>query len=106
MDATSLRFGDLELRPDEREALIDGRRVGLTVREFEVLHALAQRSNRVVPRPELYQLVWGGPMTYRDRSVDVFVRKVRRKLEGCAPGRAFIHTHFAVGYRFEVTGAS
>jgi DNA-binding response OmpR family regulator len=95
-----LRIANLELRPGEYQLLADGRRVGLTVREFQTFLVLAERPDRVVTRPEIYSLVWGGQMAYRDRSVDVFVRKVRRKLEAAAPGWAYIHTHFGVGYRF------
>jgi DNA-binding response OmpR family regulator len=62
--------------------------------------ALAERRDRVVTRPEIYSLVWQRQMTYRDRSVDVFVRKLRRKLDSAAPGWTYIHTHFGVGYRF------
>ena len=72
----------------------------ITSREFQLLLALAQRRNRVVPRPELYELVWRRRMAYRDRSVDVFVRKLRIKLDAAAPGWAYIHTHFGIGYRF------
>jgi DNA-binding response OmpR family regulator len=95
-----LRVANLEIRPREYQLLADGSRVGLTVREFETFVVLAQRPDRVVTRPEIYALVWGGQMTYRDRSVDVFVRKVRRKLATCSPGWIYIHTHFGVGYRF------
>ena len=66
--------------PREFQLLADGKRVGLTVREFQTFLVLAERPDRVVTRPEIYALVWGGQMAYRDRSVDVFVRKVRRKL--------------------------
>jgi DNA-binding response OmpR family regulator len=92
--------GPLEIRADETTVLADGRRVGLTVREFEVLLALAARPDRVVQRPDIYQEVWNAPMPYRDRAVDVFVRKVRQKLDEAAPGWTFIHTHFGIGYRF------
>jgi DNA-binding response OmpR family regulator len=95
-----LHIANLEIRPAEFEVLADGRRVGLTVREFETFMTLARRPDRVVTRPEMYTLIWGGQMAYRDRSVDVFVRKVRRKLEDVAPAWAYIHTHFGVGYRF------
>jgi DNA-binding response OmpR family regulator len=95
-----IRVANLEIRPREYEVLADGRRVGLTVREFQTFLVLAERPDRVVTRPEIYSLVWGGQMTYRDRSVDVFVRKVRRKLEASAPGWEYVHTHFGVGYRF------
>jgi DNA-binding response OmpR family regulator len=91
--------GPLEVRPAELEVLAGGRRVGFTVREFEVFLELARRPDRVVQRADLYDLVWGAPMAYRDRSVDVFVRKVRRKLAAAAPEWTFVHTHFGVGYR-------
>jgi len=95
-----LRYGNLEIRPDEIQVLAGSRRVGLTVREFEVLLVLAEREDRVVRRAELYDRVWGGAMKRRDRSVDVFVRKVRVKLAHASPGWEYIHTHFGVGYRF------
>jgi DNA-binding response OmpR family regulator len=95
-----LRIANLELLPAEYQLLADGHRVGLTVREFQTFLVLAERPDRVVTRPEIYSLVWGGQMAYRDRSVDVFVRKVRRKLEAAAPAWTYIHTHFGVGYRF------
>ena len=97
--ARAVRLGPLELRPDEVQALVGDRRTGLTVREFELLWALAQQPDRVVRREVLYAQVWGGPMARRDRSVDVFVRKVRLKLAAVAPEWAFVHTHFGVGYR-------
>jgi DNA-binding response OmpR family regulator len=96
----TLRYGNLEIRPDEVQALAEGRRVGLTVREFQVLLVLAEREDRVLRRTDIYSHVWGGEMKHRDRSVDVFVRKVRNKLAHAAPGWAYIHTHFGVGYRF------
>jgi DNA-binding winged helix-turn-helix (wHTH) protein len=98
-----LVYGNLEIRPDEIQALADGRRVGLTVREFQVLCVLAQREDRVVRRADIYSQVWGGEMKHRDRSVDVFVRKVRNKLSHVAPHWSYIHTHFGVGYRFTPT---
>jgi DNA-binding response OmpR family regulator len=102
-DAATLIYGNLEIRADEIQALIDGRRVGLTVREFQVLCVLAKREDRVMRRADIYGLVWGGEMKHRDRSVDVFVRKVRTKLARVAPDWAYIHTHFGVGYRFAAT---
>lgn len=90
----------VEFRPAEFQVLLHGERAGLTVREFELLLALAERHDRVVQRPELYDIVWGGRMAQRDRSVDVFVRKIRRKLELASPAWTYVHTHFGVGYRF------
>ena len=98
MDA--LEIGNLEIRPAEFEVFAEGKRVGLTVREFQMFMVLAERPDRVITRPEIYSLVWGGQMVYRDRSVDVCVRKVRRKLAAAASSWSYIHTHFGVGYRF------
>jgi DNA-binding response OmpR family regulator len=95
-----IEIGNLEIRPAEFEVFAEGRRIGLTVREFQLFMVLAERPDRVITRPEIYSLVWGGQMAYRDRSVDVCVRKVRRKLAAAAPGCTYIHTHFGVGYRF------
>lgn len=95
-----LAFGNLEIRPDELQVLASGLRVGLTVREFQVLMVLAQREDHVVRRTDIYDQVWGGTMKQRDRSVDVFIRKVRTKLARAAPDWTYIHTHFGIGYRF------
>lgn len=92
-------LGPLEIRPSEYTLLVEGTRVALTVREFELFHVLALRPDRVVQRAEIYDLVWGGQMAYRDRSVDVFVRKIRTKLAAANSTWTFIHTHFGVGYR-------
>jgi DNA-binding response OmpR family regulator len=95
-----VRAGDLEIRPAEFIALARGRRLHLTVRELELLTALAERRERIVSREELYRVVWGVPYRKSDRSVDVYVGKLRQKLEDALPGRSFIHTHFGFGYRF------
>jgi DNA-binding response OmpR family regulator len=91
---------DVEVRPSEYSVLVAGQRVPFTVREFQTFLCLAQRPDRVLTREEMYERVWGGQMAYRDRSVDVFVRKVRQKLADASPTRVYIHTHFGVGYRF------
>jgi len=98
-DAT-FRIANLEVRPAELQVLVDDRRVGFTVREFELFFLLSQRPDAVVQRPEIYTLLWGGEMPRRNRSVAVLARKVRAKLEAAAPGWRYIHTHFGIGYRF------
>ena len=95
-----VQIGNVEIRPAELQVLVEGRRAGLTVREFELFLMLAERHDSVVQRPEIYELMWGGEMPRRDRSVDVLVRKVRAKLEQVAPDWRYIHTHFGIGYRF------
>ena len=71
------------------------------MRELELLAALARRQGRIVARDELYATVWGAPLREQDRSVDVYVHKLRSKLAHAIPGCRFIHTHFGFGYRFE-----
>jgi DNA-binding response OmpR family regulator len=99
-----LRAGELEVRPSEFLVLVNGERLHLTVRELELLTALVERRNRIVTREELYREVWGEPYRKSDRSVDVYVGKLRQKLENAVPGRRFIHTHFGFGYRFAADG--
>jgi DNA-binding response OmpR family regulator len=95
----AIAVGRLEVRPDEFCALVDGERLELTVRELQLLTALAERAGRIVSRSELYAAVWGRPYHRDDRSVDVYVRKLRLKLEAALPGWTVIHTHFGFGYR-------
>jgi two-component system response regulator RegX3 len=92
---------ELEIRPDQFQAFVAGRSVNLTRREFELLEALADAQGKVVEREDVYQRVWGYSMAHGDRSVDVFIRKLRTKLKKHSPGWSYIHTHFGVGYRFE-----
>ena len=97
--------GELEIRADQFQAFVGGQSLELTRREFELLHLLAEARGQVLPREEIYQRVWGYAMAHGDRSVDVFVRKLRQKLEARSPGWTYIHTHFGVGYRFEPEAA-
>ena len=98
LDAATI-VGELTIRPDLHQAYAGDLNVELTAREFEILHLLSQ-SDRVLRREEIYERVWGYAMAHGDRSVDVFVRKLRQKLRGASPQWSYIHTHFGVGYRF------
>jgi DNA-binding response OmpR family regulator len=100
-DVGPLEAGEIEIRADQFQAFVNSRSVDLTRREFEVLQLLAQAEGKVLQREEIYQAVWGYAMAHGDRSVDVFIRKVRHKLERSSPGWGYIHTHFGVGYRFD-----
>jgi len=91
--------GELEIRPAEYVAFVRGTPLSLTVRELNLLAALAERSGRIVSREELYRVVWDQPYRKADRSVDVYVARLRQKLDQALPGRAYIHTHFGFGYR-------
>jgi DNA-binding response OmpR family regulator len=92
---------ELEIRQDQFQAFVAGRSINLTRREFELLQTLAEAEGKVLEREEIYQRVWGYAMAHGDRSVDVFIRKLRAKLQKHSPSWTYIHTHFGVGYRFE-----
>ena len=100
-DTGPLVAGEVEVRPDQFQAFVSDRSLGLTRREFELLQVLADGQGKVIEREDLYQRVWGYAMAHGDRSVDVFVRKLRAKLQKDSPGWNYIHTHFGVGYRFD-----
>jgi DNA-binding winged helix-turn-helix (wHTH) protein len=93
--------GELEIHPVEGLALAGGQALTLSVREFELLVAMAQRLGTIVTREKLYGVVWGSELRAGDRSVDVYVSKLRTKLEAAMPDRRFIHTHPGFGYRFQ-----
>ena len=99
-DAEPVLAGELEVRADQFQAFVDGRSIDLTRREFELIELLWAAQGRVLEREEIYQRVWGYAMARGDRSVDVFVRKLRQKLDKASPKWHYIHTHFGVGYRF------
>ena len=85
--------------------LAAGAPMTLSVREFELLVAMARRAGTILTREELFQTVWGGELRAGDRSVDVYVSKLRAKLERAMPNRRFIHTHPGFGYRFQAQPA-
>jgi len=97
-------MGRLEIRPEEHAALVDGRPLCLTVRELQLLVILSRHPQRIMTREELFAEVWGGHPRPDDRSVDVYVSRLRAKLKEALPGRRLIHTHNGIGYRFSPDG--
>lgn len=95
-----LRAGGLDVTPAAYTARAPGGVIPLTPREFELLVELMRRPDEVLAREHLYEQCWGQPMAPSDRAVDVYVRKLRAKLERAIPERVFIHTHYRLGYRF------
>jgi DNA-binding response OmpR family regulator len=92
--------GRLEIRPEEHAALVDGRPLSLTMRELQLLITLAEHPQRIMTREELFAEVWGGRPRSDDRSVDVYVSRLRAKLGEALPEVRLIHTHNGIGYRF------
>jgi DNA-binding response OmpR family regulator len=91
----------VELAGAEGRVHVGGRSIELTERELEVLRALIARQGSVVERGSLYVEVWGSTMVRGDRSVDVYVRRLRDKLRQISPEWAYIHTQHRIGYRFQ-----
>src|SRR2546422_748259 len=96
-----IEIEELVIDPREVQAYVDGRSAELTPTEFKLLYALALERGRVVTRDELLQRIWGRREGRRDRTVDVFVRKLRDKIDRRASRHTFIQTRYGVGYRLE-----
>ena len=92
---------ELRIDPLEVQAYVNGESADLTPTEFRLLYALALERGRVVTRDELLQRLWGRRETHRDRTVDVFVKKLREKIDRLSAGHTFIQTRYGVGYKFE-----
>jgi DNA-binding response OmpR family regulator len=99
-DEGPVTAGELTIRPDLFDAYVGDEPAGLSRKEYDLVRLLASADGRVLEREVIYQRVWGYTMVRGDRSVDVFVRKLRNKLERVSPGWRYVHTHFGVGYRF------
>ncbi|MHB8532176.1 MAG: response regulator transcription factor [Solirubrobacteraceae bacterium] len=99
-EVAPVNAGEVEIRSDRFQAFVGEHSIDLTRREFELIELLAAAEGRVLEREEIYSRLWGYTMVRGDRSVDVFVRKLRQKLEKASPQWRYIHTHFGIGYRF------
>jgi DNA-binding response OmpR family regulator len=97
----AIELEELLIDPREVQAYVDGENANLTPTEFRLLYALAQQHGRVVTREELMQRIWGRRQRPRDRTVDVFVRKLRHKIDRRAPHHTFLHTRHGVGYKLQ-----
>jgi DNA-binding response OmpR family regulator len=97
----AIEVEELRIDPDEVQAYVHGESAGLTPTEFRLLYALALEHGRVVTRDELLQRIWGRRETHRDRTVDVFIRKLREKIDGRAKDHTFVQTRYGVGYKLE-----
>jgi DNA-binding response OmpR family regulator len=97
----AIEVEELRIDPREVQAYVGGESADLTPTEFRLLYALALEAGRVVSRDELLQRLWGRRETHRDRTVDVFVKKLREKLDRPTATHTFIQTRYGVGYKFE-----
>lgn len=95
--------GDLAIDPDRLVVTIDGQAIDLTPLEFKLLWVLAEHRGRALSRDVIYQRVWGADRGHGDRSVDVLVRRLRRKVDEIGGNFTYVQTQHGVGYRFEAT---
>jgi len=96
-----IEIEELLINPDDVQAYVGGENAELTPTEFRLLYALALERGRVVTRDELLQRLWGRRQSHRDRTVDVFVRRLRDKVDRRAARHTFIQTRYGVGYKLE-----
>src|SRR6185312_12543242 len=96
-----IQIEELLIDPGEVQAFVNGDSAQLTPTEFRLLYQLALDRGRVVTRDELLQRIWGRRETHRDRTVDVFVRRLRDKIDRRATRHTFVQTRYGVGYRLE-----
>lgn len=99
VDDELISVGALQLRASDGLVTAAGRALTLSIREYQLLLALARRSGRIIAREEVYREAWGSELRKGDRSVDVYVHKLRDKLDAALPGWRYIHTHAGFGYR-------
>ena len=96
-----IEIEELRIDPRNVQAYVRGESADLTPTEFRLLYALALEGGRVMTRDELLQKIWGRRQTHRDRTVDVFVRKVRDKIDALGPSHSYVQTRYGVGYKLE-----
>jgi two-component system phosphate regulon response regulator PhoB len=99
---SSLHRGQLIIDPTAHRVTIDGRAVELSALEFRLLHFLASHPGMVFSRDQLLDRVWGDDRSVTPRSVDVYVRRIREKIEKQSAEPAYLETVHGVGYRFAV----
>jgi DNA-binding response OmpR family regulator len=97
----AIELEELRIDPREVQAYVDGSSANLTPTEFRLLYTLALEPGRVVTRDELLQKIWGRRETHRDRTVDVFVGRLRDKIDRRSSRHTFIQTRYGVGYKLE-----
>jgi two-component system phosphate regulon response regulator PhoB len=100
-----IQVGSLFIDPGAFRVMRDGENVPLTALEFRLLYFLASRPNRVFSRDRLLDAVWGSERYVTPRSVDVYVRRLREKIEANPEKPAFLKTMRGAGYMFESVAA-
>ncbi len=95
-----IESGDMKLDCEGRRVYISGREINLTAKEFELLELLVVNANKVYSRENLLKLVWGSSYPGDVRTVDVYIRRLREKIESNPSEPKYVHTKWGVGYYF------
>ena len=95
---TAIRVGEVALDPEEHRVTVDGREVGLPLKEFEVLHLLLANAGRVLTRETLIDRVWGSDYVGDTKTLDVHIMRLRSRIEEDPAKPALIRTVRGVGY--------
>ena len=96
-----MKFGGLEINIPARTVIVDGERVDLTPKEYELLFYLVQNKNIALSRDKLLSDIWGYDFFGDDRTIDTHIKNLRNNL---GPYRDYIVTLRGVGYKFEYEG--
>jgi len=99
-DRLPISEAELSIDPERMSVIVAGRPANLTPLELKLLWTLAEGRSRVLSRDEIFRAVWSGERAHGDRSVDVLVRRLRRKVDEVGGSYTYIQTQHGVGYRF------
>ena len=100
-----MKVGEIEIDPSAMTLMVRGQMVATTATEFRLLDYLARHPGRVFSRDHLLDAVWGDARFVTPRSVDVYVRRIREKIEDDAETPRYLKTMRGAGYRFEIPKA-
>jgi DNA-binding response OmpR family regulator len=96
----NIAIGEIALNLQQMHALVNGTRVALTPRELSLLHALMENANRVLSRDQLMRIAWGDHFIGTPKAVDVYVQRLRRKIQPHLTAGFYIEAQRGFGYRF------
>ncbi len=98
----NISIGEISLNLQQMSAIVNGDRVPLTPRELSLLHALMENANRVLSRDQLMRIAWGDRFIGTPKAVDVYVQRLRRKIQPHLAAGFYIQAQRGFGYKFEI----
>ncbi len=99
---TTRCFGEIVIDYARRQVLVRGQPVSLTRREYDLLAYLTQNANRVIPREQLFEQVWGYSIEFSSNTLDVYMYRLRKKIERDPDQPQYLITHRSFGYEFRI----